>query len=118
MPNPVRFSNKLCVISLSKEDFKKFNIQRGDTEGIVNYILSIKGIQIAAFITEQPGIIKYSFRSKGDFSVQQLATKHFRGGGHKNASGGYDHFSLERAVNKFKKVLRQELGIPKIETEK
>lgn len=109
---------KAGVISLSKEDFKKFNIQRGDTEGIVNYILSIKGIQIAAFITEQPGIIKYSFRSKGDFSVQQLATKHFRGGGHKNASGGYDHFSLERAVKKFKKVLRLELGIPNIETEK
>ncbi|NBC24976.1 MAG: hypothetical protein GVX78_05105 [Bacteroidetes bacterium] len=96
-----------AIISLSKQDYKRFKISRGDTEGIVNYMLSMPGVMIAAFITEQPTITKYSFRSKGDISVQQLARDHFNGGGHKNAAGGALKISLKEAIDKFKNVLPQ-----------
>jgi bifunctional oligoribonuclease and PAP phosphatase NrnA len=96
---------KTGLIFLTKEDYAKFGISRGDTEGIVNYLLSLKDILIAAFITDQNGIIKFSFRSKGDISVQHLAREHFNGGGHKNASGGFQHTSLREAIDKFKSVL-------------
>lgn len=93
------------IIYLTKEDYKTFEIKRGDTEGIVNYILMIKGINVAAFITEQPTIVKVSLRSKGDISVQEIARNHFKGGGHKNASGGAAYAKLEDVVDRFKKVL-------------
>ncbi len=93
------------LIFLSKEDYSKFSIVRGDTEGIVNYLLMLKSVSIAALITDQNGIIKFSFRSKGDISVQTLARENFNGGGHKNASGGYQHTSLKEAIEKFKLVL-------------
>ena len=93
------------IIVLNKSDFSVFNIQRGDTEGIVNYLLMMKDIKIAAFITQQPTIVKLSLRSKGDISVQELARDHFNGGGHKNAAGGYKHASLSAVIMKFKEVL-------------
>lgn len=93
------------IIALTKEDFATFDIQRGDTEGIVNYVLMMKGINMAAFIREQPSIVKLSLRSKGDISVQELSRKHFKGGGHKNASGGAAYMKLEDVVNKLKRVL-------------
>ena len=93
------------IIVLTKEDYADLDIQRGDTEGIVNYLLKIKHVKVAAFIMEQPKIVKISLRSKGDFSVQEIAKKHFRGGGHKNASGGASFQSLATTVKKFKEVL-------------
>jgi phosphoesterase RecJ-like protein len=91
------------LIYLTKEDYKDFDIQRGDTEGIVNYLLMMKNIDVAAFITEQPTIIKISLRSKGDISVQEMARKHFNGGGHKNAAGGGVYAHLSDIINRFKK---------------
>lgn len=99
-----------AMIYLTKEDYQKFDIQRGDTEGVVNYMLSIKSVKIAAFITEQPTIIKISLRSKGDISVQEIASKHFNGGGHKNASGGGVYATLEAVMNRYKKILPQYMG--------
>ena len=93
------------IIHLNKQDFKDYQIQRGDTEGIVNYILNMRHIRVAIFITEQPNIIKLSFRSKGDISVQQLASTHFKGGGHKNASGGISHLPLQETIDKIKGIL-------------
>lgn len=95
------------IITLTKEDYANFDIQRGDTEGIVNYLLKVKNVKVAAFITEQPTIVKISLRSKGDFSVQEIAKRHFKGGGHKNASGGYSFQTLSATVRRFKKVLPQ-----------
>ena len=92
-------------IALTKQDYADFNIQRGDTEGIVNYLLMIDGIKLAAFIREQPTIVKISLRSKGDISVQEMARNHFNGGGHKNASGGAAYAKLQDIVNRFVKVL-------------
>jgi len=93
------------IIVLTKSDYKQFEIKRGDTEGIVNFLLKIKNVKVAAFIMEQPTIVKISLRSKGDFSVQEIAQKHFRGGGHKNASGGASFIGLRPTVRKFKEIL-------------
>lgn len=93
------------IITLTKEDYVRFDIQRGDTEGIVNYLLMMKNVKLAAFITEQPTIVKISLRSKGDFSVQEIAKKHFKGGGHKNAAGGFSFQNLRATVKKFKELL-------------
>ncbi len=97
--------HKAGIIYLTRQDYKDFNIIRGDTESIVNYILMINGIEVAAFIREQPTIVKLSLRSKGDISVQELARNHFNGGGHKNASGGSAYAKLEDVINRFKSVL-------------
>ncbi len=96
---------KTGIITLTKEDYQTFDIQRGDTEGIVNFILKLKNVKMAAFIMEQPTIVKISLRSKGDFSVQEVAKKYFRGGGHKNAAGGASFQPLEVTVKKFKDLL-------------
>ncbi len=93
------------IIHLTKQDYIDFNIGRGDTEGIVNHILMIDGIKVAAFIREQPTIIKLSLRSKGDIAVNKLASDNFNGGGHKNAAGGAAYAKLEDIINRFKEVL-------------
>lgn len=93
------------IIALTKADYSDFDIQRGDTEGIVNYLLRVKKVKMAAFITEQPTIVKLSLRSKGDFDVQQICQKHFKGGGHKNASGGFSFQGLTRTLERFKALL-------------
>ncbi|MBR9923035.1 MAG: bifunctional oligoribonuclease/PAP phosphatase NrnA [Bacteroidetes bacterium] len=93
------------IITLTKEDYETFDIKRGDTEGIVNFLLRLKNVTMAAFIHEQPKITKISLRSKGDFSVQQIASKYFKGGGHLNASGGASFTGLASTVRKFKSIL-------------
>lgn len=93
------------LITLSREDYIKFDIQRGDTEGIVNYLLMLENVDIAALITEQPTIVKLSLRSKGDISVQEICRDHFKGGGHKNASGGAVYGTLSQTIRKFKEVI-------------
>lgn len=97
--------HKTGIIALNKQDYLNFNIQRGDTEGVVNYLLKIPGIKVAAFITEQPKLVKLSLRSKGQISVQQIASENFNGGGHFNASGGYSYKPLNVVVKTFKKIL-------------
>lgn len=96
---------KTGIITLTKDDYAHFDIKRGDTEGIVNYLLKLKDIKLAAFITEQPTIVKLSLRSKGDFNVQEITKKHFRGGGHKNAAGGASFKGLRYTIKKFKGLL-------------
>jgi phosphoesterase RecJ-like protein len=94
-----------AIINLFKQDYVDFEIRRGDTEGIVNQLLLMRDIKMAAFITEQPNIVKFSIRSKGDLNVQEICQKYFNGGGHKNASGGYMHTNIHAAIRKFKEVL-------------
>ncbi len=94
-----------AYIALSQAELEGFNFKTGDTEGLVNYALSIKGIRLAAFFSEKNGLIKISFRSKGDFSVKELSGKYFEGGGHKNASGGKSDLSLDETVKKFLSIL-------------
>ena len=94
-----------AYITLSYEELKKFGSQSGDTEGFVNYGLSIEGVRFSVMIYERKDEIKLSFRSLGDFSVNDFARKHFNGGGHKNASGGSSKQSLQDTTAKFLNVL-------------
>ncbi len=107
--------NKLTVVpdhyaayfALSIDELEKHSYQPGDTEGLVNYALSIKDIVIAAMFSESEDGIKISFRSVGDLPVNEIAEKYFNGGGHKNASGGIYHGSLEEATQLFLSILPQ-----------
>ncbi|MCF8296812.1 MAG: bifunctional oligoribonuclease/PAP phosphatase NrnA [Saprospiraceae bacterium] len=92
-------------IFLTKEEMDKFNYQIGDTEGIVNYALAIKGIIFTVLFLEKDGFIRASFRSKGDFSANDFARKHFNGGGHKNAAGGNSYVSMEETIKNFERYL-------------
>ncbi|WP_299103874.1 bifunctional oligoribonuclease/PAP phosphatase NrnA [uncultured Tenacibaculum sp.] len=98
---------KTAFISLSQDEKDKFNYEKGDTEGVVNYALSLKGIVFGVIFIEdrEQGIVKISFRSKGVFSVNQFARKYFNGGGHDNAAGGRSRESLEDTIEKFKTLL-------------
>ena len=107
-------NNKLKVITelrtayfwISSEDLKKYNSKTGDTEGLVNYALSLKGVVFSAVIIERPETIRVSLRSKGDFSVNDFAKEHFSGGGHPNAAGGKSDLSLEETVERFEKIIK------------
>ena len=94
-----------AIIALNKSDLERFNYLPGDTEGVVNFPLSMKKIKMSVLITERQDQIRFSFRSKGSFSVHELAQKHFKGGGHTNAAGGTLTCSFEEAVEKLKAVL-------------
>lgn len=101
---------KTSYIALSQQEQNELKVKKGDTEGIVNYGLTIKNIDFAAFFTEvtEEKIIKISFRSQGDFDVNQFARNHFNGGGHKNAAGGKSFDSLEDTITKFIAILAVE----------
>jgi len=94
-----------AYISLSMADQKKYDFQIGDSEGIVNYALSIQGIRFAAFFTEKAELVRVSLRSKGDLSVNQLARKYYQGGGHRNAAGGNSYSTLRKTENAFMRLL-------------
>jgi bifunctional oligoribonuclease and PAP phosphatase NrnA len=94
-----------AVITLTIKDYEQFEIGRGDTEGIVNYLLSMRNIRLAAFIHNQPSVVKISLRSKGDVNVQEMCRKHWNGGGHKNASGAHSYGTLHATLAKFKSIL-------------
>lgn len=102
-------SYKTAYITLTSEEKKRFDFQKGDTEGVVNYALSLKGIIFAAIFIEDSDqeIIKISFRSKGIFSVNQFARNHFSGGGHDNAAGGKSELDMAKTVTKFTSLLPQ-----------
>ena len=95
----------VAIIPLSKKEMDRFNFQPGDTEGIVNFPLSMKQIKMAVLLTERDDQIRLSFRSKGTFSVNDLANKHFKGGGHTNAAGGTSTVSLRTTVKHLKAIL-------------
>jgi phosphoesterase RecJ-like protein len=95
----------VAYIYLTLEDQKKFNVQKGDTEGLVNYALSIANITMAAMFTEGKDAIRISFRSIGSYSVNEFARQHFNGGGHNNAAGGRTELSLEETIEIFKSIV-------------
>ena len=98
---------KTAFTTLSKEEKDRFNFEKGDTEGVVNYALSLKNIVFAVIFIEdkEQGIIKISFRSKGNFSVNKFARNYFDGGGHDNASGGKSNLSMKETLTKFTALL-------------
>ncbi|GAB1406045.1 DHH family phosphoesterase [Lentimicrobium sp.] len=96
-----------AYIWLSMDDLDRFNFKPGDTEGVVNYALSIKGIVFAALFTEKEDKVRISFRSKGDFKVNEFAKTLYNGGGHKNASGGDAFLPLAETLKQFESVLSE-----------
>lgn len=94
-----------AYISLSQEELKQFDFKKGDTEGLVNYPLSINGIKFAALITEKENEVSLSFRSKDDVYVNEFANKHFNGGGHIYAAGGRDTLSFDETIKKLETLL-------------
>ncbi len=98
---------KTAYISLSQSELNKNNFKKGDTEGFVNYALSLKNVIFAAIFIEdkKQGIIKISLRSSGDFSVNEFSRNHFNGGGHINAAGGRSEESLDNTIAKFLDIL-------------
>ena len=96
---------RTAYMTLTAEELKRFNAATGDTEGLVNYGLSIKGVKMSVLMYDRREEIKLSFRSLGDFSVNELARKHFDGGGHRNASGGQSKLSLDETLKKLLTIL-------------
>jgi len=98
------------IIWLDKEDYKTWSIGRGDTEGIVNYILLVRNMRMAVFITEQQNVTKLSFRSKGNINVQEICHKYFNGGGHRNASGGQSRAPLADTLAKVRAIIPEAMS--------
>jgi bifunctional oligoribonuclease and PAP phosphatase NrnA len=99
-----------ALIAVPQNDLVKFDMRTGDTEGLVNFPLSIKGIKMAAIIIDRGEERKSSFRSKGGFDVNTFARKYFNGGGHFNAAGGFNKEPLEEVVEKFKKAMKENVA--------
>lgn len=103
----VLYEYNTALMYITRADLQRYNIKTGDTEGLVNYLLSIQGIKFGALVIDREGERKWSFRSKGAFDVNAFARKHFAGGGHVNAAGGGSYDSLEENVTRFKEVIKE-----------
>jgi len=96
-----------ALIAIPKADLIKYDIKTGDTEGLVNYPMSIQGIKLAALVIDRDEERKWSFRSKDDFDCNTFARKYFEGGGHFNASGGRSSDSLQETIKKFMRAIKE-----------
>lgn len=103
----VFYEYNTALIAVPQADLIKYDIKTGDTEGLVNFPLSIQGIKLAAIIIDRGDERKCSFRSKGDFDVNIFARTYFGGGGHFNAAGGQSKDSLEAVILAFKKAMKE-----------
>ncbi len=103
----VFYEYNTALITIPRDLYKKYDLKTGDTEGLVNIPLSIKGIRFSALLKDRNGEIRISFRSTGDFDVNLFAKKYFEGGGHKNAAGGRSKESLEKTVKRFKTAIKE-----------
>lgn len=96
-----------AYFAISKKDLRKYHSKTGDTEGLVNYALSLDGIKIAALFTEREDGVKISFRSIEEVAINKFASEYFDGGGHKNASGGKSPLSLKETTENFEKLIKE-----------
>lgn len=103
----VFYEYNTALIAITQQDLYKYDIKTGDTEGLVNYPLSIEGIKMAAIIIDRGEERKCSFRSKGSFDVNSFARKYFNGGGHYNAAGGFSKDTLEKVIADFKIAIKE-----------
>ena len=103
----VREDLQTAYFVISKKDLKKYQSQTGDTEGLVNYALSLDEVKLAALFSEREDGIKISFRSSVDVAVNKFAATHFGGGGHKNAAGGKSSLSLKKTVARFESLVQE-----------
>ncbi len=97
----------MAYISITDSELRAYDSKTGDTEGLVNFALSIEGVRLAVLFVERGSVVKMSFRSAGDFSVNEFSRRHFNGGGHRNAAGGISYASLSATVQKMLSLLPQ-----------
>jgi phosphoesterase RecJ-like protein len=103
----VKLEYQTAYIWVTQEELNRYNHQQGDSEGIVNYALSIAGVKFAAFFSERGKEIRISFRSSGGMDVNQFARKHFNGGGHAMAAGGTSYAKMAETLSKFEGLLEE-----------
>jgi phosphoesterase RecJ-like protein len=103
----IYYEHNTALIAIPWKDLVRFEIKTGDTEGLVNFPLTIQGIRMAALIIDRDEEVKCSFRSKGDFDVNTFARKYFEGGGHFNAAGGRSSDTLEQTVQRFIQAVKE-----------
>ena len=103
----INYQLNTALMWVSKQEILKYEIKTGDTEGLVNYPLSIQGIKLVGLVIDRDEERKWSFRSKGSFDCNTFARKYFSGGGHFNAAGGRDTESLQDTVKKFKLAIEE-----------
>jgi bifunctional oligoribonuclease and PAP phosphatase NrnA len=103
----IYYEYNTALIAISKKDLLRYEVKTGDTDGLVNYPLSIQGIKLAALVIDRDEERKWSFRSKGDFDVNTFARKYFEGGGHFNAAGGRSSASLDQTVQDFMEAMKK-----------
>ena len=103
----VYYELNTALIYITKPEILKYGIKTGDTEGLVNYPLSIQGINLVGLVIDRDEERKWSFRSKGAFDCNSFARRYFSGGGHYNAAGGRDTESLQETVKKFKQAIQE-----------
>ena len=97
---------KTAIFKVTREDWKRFNLHTGDTEGIVNYGLSIKGIEIAALVSDKTDLVRISMRSAGTLPVNGIAKEYFNGGGHMFAAAGNSTDPIMDTIKKLKKAIK------------
>jgi bifunctional oligoribonuclease and PAP phosphatase NrnA len=107
----IMYEYNTALIAVTKNDLLKFDIKTGDTEGLVNYPLTIQGIKLAAIVIDRDEERKWSFRSKGEFDTNTFARNYFSGGGHYNASGGKSSESLDKTIQKFKQSIKENASL-------
>ena len=100
----------VAYVSLTEEDMRRFNFIQGDSEGFVNYPLSIRGIRMSAMFIQTKHSIRVSLRSRGDVDVNVFARRYFEGGGHRNAAGGRSYVSMDETLKKFQEDLKEYFG--------
>ena len=103
----VLYEFNTALVYITKADLLKYEIKTGDTEGLVNYPLSIQGVKLVGFVVDRDEERKWSFRSKGTFDCNTFARRYFEGGGHFNASGGRDSEGIEKTIIKFKQAINE-----------
>jgi phosphoesterase RecJ-like protein len=107
----VFYEYNTVLLVIPKSDLIRFQIKTGDTEGLVNYPQSIRGIKLVAIVIDRDEERKWSFRSKGDFDCNTFARKYFEGGGHYNASGGRSSLSIEETVKNFHNAIKENIHL-------
>jgi phosphoesterase RecJ-like protein len=103
----INYQLNTALMWVSKQEILKYDIRTGDTEGLVNYPLSIQGIKLVGLVIDRDEERKWSFRSKGTFDCNTFARQYFSGGGHFNAAGGRDIEPLQETVKKFKQAIEE-----------
>ena len=100
-------NGRVAYISLKEEELRRFYFQQGDSEGFVNYPLTVKKVKMSAMFLEHTGFIRISLRSRGNVDVNLFARRYFDGGGHKNAAGGKSYLSMEETIDRYVKAVAE-----------